>query len=164
MQEEAIKRAIDTAYRAKGFAEKLHREGYIRRGDIVREVRERILSLETEQYPAFVITAILETAEVLRRMLDKANYDSGERKYYPMREKGAHMELIVAILRAFFEQTEVNPASISEVEISPAVAPGEWYMHVQPEQSWYAVMNYVAGQWLVAQYEYLTDESTDQGA
>ncbi len=65
MQEEAIKWAIDTAYRARGFAEKLQREGYIRRGDIVREVRERILSLETEQYPAFVITAILETAEVL---------------------------------------------------------------------------------------------------
>ena len=74
------------------------------------------------------------------------------------------MELIVAMLRAFFEQTEVNPESISEVEISSAAAPDEWYMHVQPEQSWYAVMNYVAGQWLVAQYEYLTDESTDQGA
>jgi hypothetical protein len=65
------------------------------------------------------------------------------------------MELIVAMLRAFFEQTEVNPASISEVEISSAVAPGEWYIHIQPEQSWYAVMHYVAGQWLVAQYEYL---------
>ena len=73
------------------------------------------------------------------------------------------MELIVAMLRAFFEQTEVNPASLSEVEISPAVAPGEWYMHVQPEQSWFAVMNYVADQWLVVQYEYLSDESTAQG-
>ena len=80
MQEEAIKRAIAIAYRAKGFAEKLHEEGFIRRGDIVREVRERILSLETETCPDFVIASILETAEVLRRMPDKANYDSGERK------------------------------------------------------------------------------------
>jgi hypothetical protein len=80
------------------------------------------------------------------------------------KRKGRHMELIVAMLRAFFEQIEVNPESISEVEISSAAAPGEWYMHVQPEQSWYAVMNYGAGQWLVAQCEYLTDESTDQGA
>ena len=81
MQEEAIKRAIATAYRARGFAEKLHQEGFIRRGDIVRETRERVLSLETENYQEFVLASILETAEVLQRMLDKANYDSGERKY-----------------------------------------------------------------------------------
>jgi hypothetical protein len=80
MQEEAIKRAINIACRANGFAEKLHEEGFIRRGDIVRAVRESILSLETEQYPVFVTASILETAEVLQRMLDKANYDSGERK------------------------------------------------------------------------------------
>ena len=71
------------------------------------------------------------------------------------KRKGRHMELIVTMLQAFFDQVEVDPARISEVEISPAIAPGEWYIHVQPEQSWYAVMHYVAGQWLVAQYEYL---------
>jgi hypothetical protein len=60
---------------------KLHQEGFIRRGDIVRDTREQILRLETENYPESVITAILETAEVLKRMLDKANFDSGERKY-----------------------------------------------------------------------------------
>lgn len=91
MQEEAIKRAIAIAYRARGFAEKLHGEGYIRRGDIVRETRERILSLETENYQEFVLASILETTEVLQRMLDKANYDSGERKYYPIREKSARV-------------------------------------------------------------------------
>jgi hypothetical protein len=37
--------------------------------------------LETENYPESVITAILGTEEVLKRMLDKANFDSGERKY-----------------------------------------------------------------------------------
>ena len=165
MREEAMKRAVDIAYRAKGFAEKLHQEGFIRRGDVVRDVRERILSLETQDYPEFVITSILETATVLHRMLDKASFDSGERKYYPIKDmKGAYMELITAMLRAFFEQTEVDPESISEVEISPAAAPGEFYIHIQPEQPWFAVMNYVAGQWLVAQYDYLTDEPTDQGA
>ena len=81
MREEEMKRAIDIAYRAKGFSEKLHQEGFIRRGDIVRDARERILRLETENYPESVITAVLETAEVLQRMLDKANFDSGERKY-----------------------------------------------------------------------------------
>ena len=80
MQEE-MKRAVDIAYRAKGFAEKLHQEGFIRRGDIVKDTIEHILSLETETYLEFVIASILETAEVLKRMLDKANYDSGERKY-----------------------------------------------------------------------------------
>jgi hypothetical protein len=60
---------------------KLHQEGFIRRGDVVRDTREQILRLETENYPESVITAILETAEVLKRMLDKANFDSGERKY-----------------------------------------------------------------------------------
>ena len=157
MREEEMKRAVDIAYRAQGFAEKLHQEGFIRRGDVVRDVRERILSLETQDYQAFVITSILETATVLHRMLDKASFDSGERKYYPIKDmKGAYMELITAMLRAFCEQTEVDPESISEVEISPAVAPGEFYIHIQqPEQSWYAVMNYGAGQWLATQYEYL---------
>lgn len=88
MQEEAIRRAIDIACRANGFAEKLHEEGFIRRGDNVRDVRERILSLETEQYPEFIISSILETAEVLQRMLDKARYDSGKRKYYPIKNTG----------------------------------------------------------------------------
>ena len=73
------------------------------------------------------------------------------------------MELIVTMLQAFFEQMEVTPESISEVEMLPGIAPGQWYMHVQPEQSWYGVMHYRAGQWLVTQYDYLTDESTDQG-
>jgi hypothetical protein len=77
---EALKRAIDIAYRARGFDEKLHQEGFLRRGDSVRETRERILSLETETYQEFVIASMLETAEVLKRMLDKANFDSGERK------------------------------------------------------------------------------------
>ena len=78
---EEIKRAVDLAYRAEGFAEKLHEQGFIRRGDIVRDTRERILRLETENSPESVITAILETAEALKRMLDKANFDSGKRKY-----------------------------------------------------------------------------------
>ncbi len=77
---EALKRAIDIAYRAIGFDEKLHQEGFIRRGHIVRDTRERIQSIEAEHYPAFVIASMLETAEVLQRMLDKANFDSGERK------------------------------------------------------------------------------------
>ena len=98
-----MKRAVDIAYRAKGFSEKLHQEGFIRCGDIVRETRERILSLETENYQESVITAILETAEV-------------------------------------------NPESISEVEILPEGSPGEWCIHVQPEQSWFAVVHYLTGQ------------------
>ena len=81
MREEEIKRAIAIAYRAKGFAEKLHQEGFSRRGDSVRETRERILSLEKEAYPESVITLILESGEILKRMLDKAHFDSGERKH-----------------------------------------------------------------------------------
>ncbi len=75
-QEEKIARAVAIAHRAMGFDE----QGFIRRGDVVRDTRERILSLETESYPEFVVASILETAEVLKRMLDKANFDSGRRK------------------------------------------------------------------------------------
>ena len=74
------------------------------------------------------------------------------------------MELILTMLRAFFDQTEIVPESICGIEILPAVAPGEWYIHVQPEQPWYAVMHNAAGQWLVAQYDYLTDESTEEAS
>jgi hypothetical protein len=86
MQEE-IKQAVDSAFRAEGFSEQLHEQGFIRRGDVVHSVVQSILSLETDQYPAFVIDSILETAEVLKRMLDKAHFDSGRRKFYPL--KGA---------------------------------------------------------------------------
>jgi hypothetical protein len=85
MQEE-MKRAVDIAYRAKGFDEQLHREGFIRRGDIVQDTIARILSLETENYPEFVIASIVEAAEALKRMLDKQHFDSGERKYYPVKD------------------------------------------------------------------------------
>jgi len=58
----------------------LREQGFIRRGDVVRDTRERILSLETKSYPEFVAASILETAEVLKRMPDKANFDSGRQK------------------------------------------------------------------------------------
>jgi len=79
-QEEKIARAVDIAHWAMGFDEQLREQGFIRRGDVVKDTRERILSLETESYPEFVVASILETAEVLKRMLDKANFDSGRRK------------------------------------------------------------------------------------
>ena len=71
MQEE-IKHAIDIAFRAEGFDEQSREQGFIRRGEIIRDTRERILGLET--------------AEVLKRMLDKHGFDSGKRKYYPIKE------------------------------------------------------------------------------
>lgn len=77
---EEMKRAIDSAFRAEGFSEQLHEQGFIRRGDVVHDVVKSILSLETETYPEFVINSMLETAEVLKRMLDKAHFDSGKRK------------------------------------------------------------------------------------
>ncbi len=84
---EEMKRAVDIACRAEGFREQLYEQGFIRRGDVVHDVVKSILSLETETYPEFVIDSILETAEVLKRMLDKAHFDSGKRKFYPV--KGA---------------------------------------------------------------------------
>jgi hypothetical protein len=83
---EEMKRAVDIAFRAEGFDEQLREQGFIRRGEIVHDTIERILRLETETYPEFVIDSILETAEVLNRMLDKANFDSGKRKYYPIKD------------------------------------------------------------------------------
>lgn len=58
------------------------------RGDVVRDTIERILSLESEPYQGFVIDSIVETADILKRMLDKQNYDSGKRKYYPVKNTG----------------------------------------------------------------------------
>jgi hypothetical protein len=89
---EEIKQAIDIAFRAEGFDQQLHEQGFIRRGDVVHSVVQSILSLETEQYPACVIDSMLETAEVLKRMLDKANFDSGKRKFYPIKDtrRGHH--------------------------------------------------------------------------
>ena len=89
---EEMKRAVDIACRAEGFSEQLYEQGFIRRGDVVHDVVKSILSLETETYPEFVIDSILETAEVLKRILDKAHFDSGKRKFYPIKDtrRGHH--------------------------------------------------------------------------
>lgn len=72
------------------------------------------------------------------------------------------MELIAAMLQAFFEQVEIDPASISTVEISTGVQGGEWFIHVQPEQSWFTAMHFLAGNWHVAQLEYFPAIPTAQ--
>ena len=89
---EEIKIAIDIAFRAEGFDQQLHEQGFIRRGNVVHSVVQSILSLETQDYPEFVVSSILETAEVLKRMLDKAHFDSGKRKFYPIKDtrRGHH--------------------------------------------------------------------------
>src|SRR5260370_971370 len=61
-------------------------QGFIRRSEIMQDTIKSISSLETQDYPEFVISSILETTEVLKRMLDKHSYDSGKRKYYPVKE------------------------------------------------------------------------------
>jgi hypothetical protein len=80
---EPVKRAVAIAYRAWGLDQKLHQQGFIMRGDVVRGTIERILSLESEPYQGFVVDSIVETADILKRMLDKQGYDSG---YYPLTE------------------------------------------------------------------------------
>jgi len=65
------------------------------------------------------------------------------------------MELILTMVQAFFDQMEIDPEQISEVEMFSGVSPGEWWVHVLPEQSWFAQVYYHAGQWRVTQYEYL---------
>ncbi len=83
---EEIKQAIDSAFRAEGFSEQSREQGFIRRSEIIQDTIKSILSLETQDYPEFVISSILETAEVLKRMLDKHSYDSSKRKFYPVKE------------------------------------------------------------------------------
>jgi hypothetical protein len=56
------------------------------------------------------------------------------------------MVLILAMLQAFFDQVEVKPKTMSEVEILPEGSSGDWCIHVQPEQSWFAVVHYLTGQ------------------
>ena len=89
---EPVKRAVDIAYRAWGLDQKLHQQGFIMCGDVVRDTIERILSLESEPYQGFVVDSIVETTDILKRMLDKQGYDSGKRKYYPLKDtrRGQH--------------------------------------------------------------------------
>src|SRR6266436_919286 len=75
---EPVKRAVDIAYRAWGLDQQLHQEGFIMRGDVVRDTIERILSLESEPYQGFVIGSFVETADMLKRVLDKQGYDSSK--------------------------------------------------------------------------------------
>ena len=78
---EAVKRAVDIAYRAMGLEHRFHEQGLIGQGDVIRETIVRILSLESEPYQRFVIDSIVETAGVLEYWLTTWGYDSGKRKY-----------------------------------------------------------------------------------
>ena len=64
------------------------------------------------------------------------------------------MNVIAAILQAFFEQLEIDPATIREVEIAPGLF-DQWWIHVQPEQPWFASVSYHAGQWWVTLFDYV---------
>ena len=79
---EAVKQAVDIAYRAMGLEHRLHEQGLRGLGDVIRDTIMRILSLESEPYQEFVITSIVETADILNNLLDKHGYDSGKRKYF----------------------------------------------------------------------------------
>jgi hypothetical protein len=84
---EPVKQAVDIAYRAWGLDQQFHQQGFIGRGDIVRDTIERILTLESEPYQDFVIESIVETSEVLEHLLNKWGYDSGRRKYHPLEKQ-----------------------------------------------------------------------------
>ena len=84
---EPVKQAVDIAYRAWGLDHQFHEQGLIGRGDIVRDTIERILTLESEPYQGFVIDSIVETSGVLEHLLNKWGYDSGKRKYHPLKKE-----------------------------------------------------------------------------
>ena len=83
---EPVKRAVDIAYRAWGLDQQFHQQGLMGQGDIVRDTIERILTLESEPYQSFVIDSIVETSELFEHLLNKWDYDSGKRKYYPLKD------------------------------------------------------------------------------
>ena len=65
------------------------------------------------------------------------------------------MEWIANLLRAFFEETEIAPERINEIEIVPSGLPWAWYLHVQPAQPWFAEVNCCAGDYGVTLHDYL---------
>jgi hypothetical protein len=80
MLDERIKQAMAIAHRAEGFLAYLYGKGLIGRGDEVRSAVESLLAFETTQYPDFVVSARIEVADALARLLDSHGYDSGERR------------------------------------------------------------------------------------
>ena len=66
------------------------------------------------------------------------------------------MEWLAHLLQVFFEESELDPTSVGEIEIIPSLLPwGEWYLHIQPEQPWFAEVNCHDGQWGVTLHNYL---------
>ena len=89
---EPVKRAVAIAYRAWGLDQQFYQQGLMGRGDHVRDTIERILTLESEPYQGFVIDSIVETSELFEHLLNMWDYDSGKRKYYPLKDtrRGHH--------------------------------------------------------------------------
>ena len=65
------------------------------------------------------------------------------------------MELMCAILTAFFEQTELDPAVVTELEIVHGIVRGEWWVHLDASAAWFASVRYSAEGWMVTQYDYI---------
>jgi len=84
---ERIQQAIDTAYRAEGFAEYLSGKGLIGKGNEVRGAVESLLALETTMCPVFVVETRIEVAEALAHLLVASGYDSGKRRYATTQEQ-----------------------------------------------------------------------------
>ncbi len=75
-----VQQVIAIAHRARGFAQHLHAQGLIGRGNEVRAAVESLLSLETTTYPDFVLAARMEVADALNTLLDQHQYDAGRSK------------------------------------------------------------------------------------
>lgn len=65
------------------------------------------------------------------------------------------MELICSILTVFFEQTELDPAVTTELEIVRSIVRCEWWVHLDASAAWFASVRYSAEEWIVTQYDYI---------
>lgn len=71
------------------------------------------------------------------------------------------MDLIALILKTYFEGFEIDPSSVTEMEIVPHKVSERWMdfaVHVQPEQSWFANISYFHGEWMAEMHDYIVTE------
>lgn len=66
------------------------------------------------------------------------------------------LQWLTDILHAFFEQAEIAPESVTEIELGQGHSPWVWYLHLTPEQPWFAEVNKCTGEWGVVLHDSLT--------
>ena len=65
------------------------------------------------------------------------------------------MNLLLELIQTLLDTWEMEASQLTEIVIVPCLYEGDMALHVQPEQDYFAMAHYRAGEWWISTHDYL---------